>query len=105
MSDLNVNKTRWPVLQCRAVMTDQDVEFASDMAYLRALLDDVEDAHVDLQCRINFAPTGVELGQFRLLQDAAERLPFMPVHAPWPEDRAAELLACWRAEIDGEAAA
>jgi hypothetical protein len=73
----------WPY-----VMTDDDIAHWSDIVYMRQLVDMIAD-----ECET---------------QGATVRVPWMP---PWhwdvwrpfwhPTDRAAEMLADWRAEIDG----
>ena len=82
------------------VMQDDDVESWSDLLYLRALCDELEDkAH-----KLAADPIGVHQVAMARLCNAADLVhvatALMPVPAavsePWPVDRAAGMLAAWR---------
>lgn len=39
----------WPILRCPPGPTDDDIEFHNDMAYMRALVEDVIDRIIERQ--------------------------------------------------------
>lgn len=86
----------------RWVASDDDVDAWGDLIYMRALADELENRAVELAEH----PCGVHIVQMIRLHDAADMvhvataLMTVPITLtdPWPVDRAAELLAAWRAE-------
>lgn len=87
----------WPY-----VMTDDDVESWSDLLYMRALVDEIEDRMAPL---LDSANVGDQFAAARQVR-AAEQFPVIELSfsEPWPHDHAADMLTVWRTGGDWQEA-
>lgn len=89
-------------------MSDEDVEAHGEMLYIRGMVDDLTAAKAELTKEIKDFNTvhgqypAEPLMWLQYLAHAAEMwVPSsLSFSEPWPEDRAAELLAVWRDELN-----
>lgn len=77
-----------PTIQIGPLMTDDDVNFHSDLIELRCQLDDLHGACID---------TGEKLRGWINLTDAHR----FGLEWEWPADEALALITAWRTERDG----
>lgn len=101
MSNTEAHQQDWsdlPLLEYPAVMTDDDVAHWGDILYMRGLVDALIDA---LDTAITDHTFDALAATVEMIDAPSAEYGIDLYLPPWPHDRAADMLAAWRAQTDG----